>query len=43
MLLDWHNGTMTQWHNDSTTSAKLRAEVKHEIEDIKEINHTKKN
>ena len=28
--------------NDSTTSAKLRAEVKHEIEDIKDINHTKK-
>ena len=29
--------------NDSMTSAKLRAEVKHEIEDIKDINHTKKN
>ena len=28
--------------NDSTTSAKLRAEVKHEIEDNKDINHTKK-
>ena len=28
--------------NDSTTSAKLCAEVKHEIEDIKDINHTKK-
>ena len=30
-------------NNDSTTSAKLRAEVKREIEDIKDINHTKKN
>ena len=29
--------------NDSTTSVKLLAEVKHEIEDIKDINHTKKN
>ena len=29
--------------NDSTTSAKLRAEVKQEIEDIKDINHRKKN
>ena len=28
--------------NDSTTTAKLRAEVKHEIEDIKDINHTEK-
>ena len=28
--------------NHSTTSAKLRAEVKHEIEDIKDINHAKK-
>ena len=29
--------------NASTTSAKLRAEVKHEIEEIKDINHAKKN
>ena len=29
--------------NDSTTIAKLRTEVKHEIEDIKDINHMKKN
>ena len=28
--------------NDSMTSANLRAEIKHEIEDIKDINHTKK-
>ena len=27
--------------NDSTTTAKLRAEVKHEIDNIKDINHTK--